>query len=678
MANLLPDEIIAEILSPALSVSEADFSSTAAISPFMTMSESSSAFLLVSKAWLRVATPLLYNVVVLRSKAQAQALVLTLTSNPSLSRWIRKLRVEGGYAISMKKILTDCTNITDLFLSLAIQSPDNACGICRALPLINPTRVILLASASYGRLYPEAAKLFKKLCDRIPTWTNMVVFEVTLEDMPWHTVVTIANALRRAPSLTTVVISDLKVSKRKLHSLVNVASNPSLKLVQIKSRQTWYTGSQPLSPEMITTDTARKFYKLLSFPNPSPVERTLASFVYPARLAADPLLEDAIWNRVLYFALDCRSDPPKWNGSLPHYDYTPIAPILVCKKFARLGIPHLCRNPVLGHSVTLRSFEVRLCEEPYLGQHVRSLTVTLSDNFETQDHVVLTSIISHTPFLVELHGGTWAGRYCLPIPFDAFVALGKSCGFYLSTFKSIPVSGAAEAVDPNIFSLFPRMRCLDWDSPIAFERELSPVPVPTDTLRDLVQLEMGDCDPSFLEILSQMELPYLRVVMFSAKAEGGLPLLQKHGSKLEHLMVSVPQLMSSDLSIFHHCPSVTVLGISWNRQTEFDFNDALAESHACLERIVFRYCLHSMTATQRTSLGRFLTSLDASPFPALRQIEHAECQFPTTDREMLKSNWVKWAESLLDQNIQLVGTNGIPWRRRLKYVPGGSRSAAYH
>ncbi|KAJ7166447.1 hypothetical protein C8R43DRAFT_836059, partial [Mycena crocata] len=74
----IPNEIIHEILSPALCVSEEAFSATSPDLPFAKISESSSAFLLVSKAWLRVATPLLYNIVIIRFKAQAQALAVAL------------------------------------------------------------------------------------------------------------------------------------------------------------------------------------------------------------------------------------------------------------------------------------------------------------------------------------------------------------------------------------------------------------------------------------------------------------------------------------------------------------------------------------------------------------------------------------------------------------------------
>jgi hypothetical protein len=41
---------------------------------------------------------------------------------------------------------------------------------------------------------------------------------------------------------------------------------------------------------------------------------------------------------------------------------------------------------------------------------------------------------------------------------------------------------------------------------------------------------------------------------------------------------------------------------------------------------------NSMKPAQRNSLGRFLTSLDVAPFPALRQIEHSDCYWPITEQ----------------------------------------------
>ncbi|KAJ7801061.1 hypothetical protein B0H14DRAFT_3490040 [Mycena olivaceomarginata] len=50
----LPDEIISEILSPALKVPDEAFCDTSNVSPFSNYSESTSAYLLVCKSWLQV------------------------------------------------------------------------------------------------------------------------------------------------------------------------------------------------------------------------------------------------------------------------------------------------------------------------------------------------------------------------------------------------------------------------------------------------------------------------------------------------------------------------------------------------------------------------------------------------------------------------------------------------
>ncbi|KAJ7658134.1 hypothetical protein DFH06DRAFT_447200, partial [Mycena polygramma] len=76
--STLPDEILSEILSPALKISNELFSDTYDVSlfanPCVLSSSAYAAYLLVCRDWLRVATPLLYNVVILRSLSQANAL----------------------------------------------------------------------------------------------------------------------------------------------------------------------------------------------------------------------------------------------------------------------------------------------------------------------------------------------------------------------------------------------------------------------------------------------------------------------------------------------------------------------------------------------------------------------------------------------------------------------------
>jgi hypothetical protein len=174
MATTLPDEIVSEILSPALKVSDELFLDTSYVSPFANYTPSTSAYLLVCKDWLRVATPLLFHVVVLRSQAQANTLEAVLRHNKNFGQFIMKLRVEGGYGMAMHTVLKSAPNITDLFLTLSIYTSDNTQGLCKGLPLINPRRVIVVDPHVY---HPpknkNLAALTKILLACIRSWDNL-------------------------------------------------------------------------------------------------------------------------------------------------------------------------------------------------------------------------------------------------------------------------------------------------------------------------------------------------------------------------------------------------------------------------------------------------------------------------------------------------------------------------
>ncbi|KAJ7605902.1 hypothetical protein FB45DRAFT_766274 [Roridomyces roridus] len=199
MVRNLPEEIVHEILCPALSVSDETFSASVFCQfPSQGRGHLDSNILLVSKLWLRVAIPLLYNVVILRSKGQAQTLALTLRSNSELGTLIKKLRVQGGYASSMQWILQAATKLTDICIALDWDRGDNASGLCRGLPLIDSTRVILIYCDG---LTPAQGKLVDLIVDCVPEWKNLVclfnpllfmlifqsqaVFEMPHDNLPW-------------------------------------------------------------------------------------------------------------------------------------------------------------------------------------------------------------------------------------------------------------------------------------------------------------------------------------------------------------------------------------------------------------------------------------------------------------------------------------------------------------
>jgi F-box-like len=172
MAHKIPDEILKEILSLALKIDDDTFADTSFRSPFSSLTQSKSVFLTVCKRWLRVSTPLLYNVVVLRSAAQARALARVLKKNKEFGRFIKKIRIEGGFGAAMEKILSAAHNTTDVHILLEIWSNDNVSGLCKGLPLLNPLHVIL------WRGYNECSNsqvrwLYKTLGECMKTWKNM-------------------------------------------------------------------------------------------------------------------------------------------------------------------------------------------------------------------------------------------------------------------------------------------------------------------------------------------------------------------------------------------------------------------------------------------------------------------------------------------------------------------------
>ncbi|KAJ7681495.1 hypothetical protein B0H17DRAFT_1076149 [Mycena rosella] len=658
MASRIPDEILHEILSPALKVPEEAFSATSIQSPF-SRDESSSAFLLVSKSWLRVATPLLYNVVIIRSKAQAQVLAIVFRANPDLGRFVRKLRVEGGYAISMHKILQTSKNITDLFITVNITSADNTCGLCRGLPSIDPARVIIDCSPAYYP-YKGCNKLVDVLKECIQKWKNLTVVQVS--HASGGPLDVISRALRNVKSLDTLVISDKPYhelfQEREIPKYISIiAANRSLQHIQLNV--------QPRGDV-----TRSNFYKelqkdvrleaLFNLPPPTMVSAT-TPFIYPASLAADPSSEDLIWSRVLYYVL-CRSHlPDSWSFSYD-FDYSesdddcgPLASLLVSKKFARLGIPHLYESAHLETTLKMKQFTERLMHQPSLGPLVRHLSIRKC--YGNQDVI---SLVSHTPSLVSL-------RTDLSITWKMFNNLCQTTG---SSLRDIRVSVAKPTaptapMSPGIFSLLPQIHYLAWDCKTVFKT--GPKSISAGTLAALVDLSVEAFDPSFLTVLLRMELPSLRSVTFGAESTGGDLFLQKYGKKLLQLTVSARQM---DPDTFRFCPSLTTLGIScYPKNIPSPDSLKLSETHACLTKIVFKRPRYpAVMPTEESKMMLMFRDVDRRRFPALREIQHHNCCWPTTDRATTKSFWASWAEMLLERDIRLIDKQGVGWRSRLKFT----------
>jgi hypothetical protein len=171
MADQLADELLQMILSPSLNINEERFSSQSSTAFGSNDLVSSSSVLLVCKKWLRVATPLLYEVVVLRSTPQAQALADSFKQNPTFALHAKRMRLEGAYSC-LWDIFKHCSNLHTILFTLDIYSSSTVTGLCRSLAAINPTRVILRDSC--GTVNANVKKVLNTLCESIPQWTHLV------------------------------------------------------------------------------------------------------------------------------------------------------------------------------------------------------------------------------------------------------------------------------------------------------------------------------------------------------------------------------------------------------------------------------------------------------------------------------------------------------------------------
>lgn len=181
MAAELPDELTLEILSHTLRLPDEQFEKH---SDLDITQVNSAACLAVCKSWLQIGTPLLYHTVVLRSNSQADALALSLRDNKTRGPLIERLRIEGGYGGVMYAIIKAARNVKVLCLTLYVRAVENVSGLCRALPMLRPTRVVLYDQAYQALNNNQTSMLRETLNSCIKKWKTMVRIVVDLHRHP--------------------------------------------------------------------------------------------------------------------------------------------------------------------------------------------------------------------------------------------------------------------------------------------------------------------------------------------------------------------------------------------------------------------------------------------------------------------------------------------------------------
>ncbi|KAF7289073.1 hypothetical protein HMN09_01355500 [Mycena chlorophos] len=675
----LPDELISLILEPALKISEESFANNwSSASPFATYDESTSAYLVVCKSWMRVATPLLYGVVVLRSAAQAQALARALQGNPELGRFIKKLRVEGGFGLTMHTVLQLSPNITDLFLSLDIYATDKTDGLCKGLPLINPRRLIFFIPDRQVKGNKQITSLFGSLKKSFANWDRLTKLGIPPET-GWGPVpgledlIGSLNRFRRIDCLFVLYWTDAKDVQallpdcifREIHvqvllksELDRIRNDPNLAEV-VK-----FTSARSRKLAMAQKATASESIAIPSL-NPS----------FVPLVNTTPEIRDLVWSQIIHFVLS----PVKQAR---------VDLLLVSKDFYRLGLPRFYTHTVLRLNKLLET-------HPSLGGCIRTIaggftTIwpplfqgSLTDN-PTREGIsaALTSVLSKVHNLVEINLLASSGlrhgfmRRAISLEWDTFTALVASAGPQL---REVSLSMVAAAGDQAPVELEIPLRRLSgvqklvWTSRVPVRRAdpqstLERAPL----LPSLEHLEVDIVDSSFWELINAYKFPHLRHLTLHDSAPSEL-FLKSH--PITELDIAASIWADSDVprNILSLCSALVSFNITWSQSSSAsgpppEITLSAGSTAAVLERITFGHNRDFFRgrASEQPRWAQALVELPFESMPKLGEIRVKGLQWPLTQREIGKCVWIGASETLAESNVSLVDAVGKKWRSRLQ------------
>ncbi|KAJ7082817.1 hypothetical protein C8R43DRAFT_322675 [Mycena crocata] len=683
----LPDEIISEILSPALKVADELFSDASDVSPFANPTPSTSAYLLVCKDWLRVATPLLYSVVVLRSKAQAAALQKVLRKNPDFGGFVKKLRVEGGYGMAMHSILASAPNITDLFLTLEIWSSDNTNGLCKGLPLINPRRIIVVDPVDNDSKAPKnknQTALSQVLFSCISEWDNLEIFgfpyppfAVQDNGEGWSERASdLMDALVESETIHTVLLPlnfELSVF---FYPLLDI---PGLRILHLNAK--YYEWDHQERMEII------KSFKLdvsLRYMPDSSVAAAVSTapeitpslnphFVPMGSASAE--VQKAVWMRIFMFALSKddgdlgrnTSSSSSSQNSSTNTQPSRLAILLVSKYFNQLALSALFKH-LHVKSRNVSSIIQQLDNHWDLGSSIRSINLRSGwrrsdDSLRFKErNSIQHSIISRA---------TKVERFCAQLlSADAFELLAVTTG---STIRKLSInfySSSNPTVSTSVFRHFVKLQVCQLQNQATFT--VPSKSAPKTVLAQLHTLQLTDPDTIMFDTFSAMRLPALHTFripspLLARCIPALINFLHAHGRSLVHIAFNYsPYFRWKDFYLFDVCTSLC--------DAEFDRDFELRrltckDPHRSLAKIT---CddVRGLTRDGFRDISRDADHVDPALFPALREIQCRGCRWPKTEREISKNHWVPLAETLLEKNIKLTDSAGRHWIPRLKNARG--------
>ncbi|KZV96669.1 hypothetical protein EXIGLDRAFT_833503 [Exidia glandulosa HHB12029] len=674
MAHKLADEILRMILTPPLLVPDELFAHAGAVSPFSKATYSAADVLAVCKRWMRVATPALYETVIIRSTAQSKAFGAAIRNNPEFGKFIKRVRVEGAFGDEIGTAMLHSPNVTDFCLTLTIYSDGKPAGLKKAFERINPARVILTLPVVKPPRNAKRDALVAALAKALPTWTNLTAFEFPNE-IGWREDPSdsrIAEVLAQCPTLKTVSIW-LSHAFNGIPPLVQtIIPNQSVTTIFLRHRRIHGHIQTHMRPQLSAADPNGNRFRFCSIdesgshdvhpessPAPSLSEPALPNPFYRPMPSAPEPLQHEIWGRILEYAVQLEThgssgctlsrqtswvDNQRWNAL--------FAQDLMCVSwmFRKLLQPVLIKHVYLRRESDTLALLQLLAERAELASLITTARVLR--------YALNGGVGENVSKLLRL--ATGLERCTLADVSDSLlVALGSSAGHRLRHLQVAcsTSSLAALSTSASSFDSFRALTSLSWSS---FATVIGR-PSTTSQLSSLRTLEVQDVTKPFFAYITALDLPDLSTVKLgSAKAvQYGAIFLRRHGGKVTRLESS-PPLGDDSLS---SCPALEVLHLQSGIVDPALFPGVqlpkLREIHV--------YWSTLTKPANMASWRRVMSMLTVSAFPSLKDFKllgHWDV-WPRTERDIKKSPWPAFAEMLAQRGVTLADRTGQTWRPRL-------------
>ena len=207
MTDRLPEEILKAVSSLALHVPDHRFRDTSRNPPLARVDASSSVVLLVCKRWLRIATPVLYDTVIVCSTAQAQALVNALLQEPQFARLVKRIRLEINCPPALANIAKWFSALEEVAVAASMGYDARLNNMHKFLRSVNP-------SAGHFTVYNTSSDGWDRIRSALKHWNKLV--RLRLCDHVWRA----QQLIQR-----TITLSERVYNTSDYEALISIASS---------------------------------------------------------------------------------------------------------------------------------------------------------------------------------------------------------------------------------------------------------------------------------------------------------------------------------------------------------------------------------------------------------------------------------------------------------------------